>query len=131
VIENVVGARAHMINPIMLCGSMFDLEAAGRWVKRHRLFECSFPIEAPKCRHSDRPVLGTYGGHVRDRRRQAGENHKSGSNLPITVAREAMGMPWASGAEISEAIPPIYAQFIAWWWLTLQPADLIGDISLF
>ena len=117
VIENDEGARAHMINPIMLCGTMFDLGAEGRELQRHRLFETSFPVTAPSCRHSGRPVLGVYGGHVRDRRRPLGKNHVSGSNLPITVGREAMRMPWASGAELSEAIPPAYANFIARQWL--------------
>ena len=50
---------------------------------------------------------------MRDRQRDAGKNHRSGSNLPISVGREAMGMPWVTGAELSEAIPPAYAQFIA------------------
>ena len=44
VIENVEGARAHLINPIMLCGTMFDLGAEGRELQRHRLFETSFPV---------------------------------------------------------------------------------------
>ena len=97
IIENVEGAREHLINPILLCGTMFDLGAEGREVQRHRLFETSFPITAPACQHSGRPVLGVYGGHVRDRRRPQGLNHLSGSNLPITVGREVMRMPWASG----------------------------------
>ena len=113
IIENVVGAREHLIEPVMLCGTTFGLGAADRELQRHRLFETSFPIEAPACRHSGRPVLGIYGGHVRDRRRPQGENHVSGSNLPITVGCEAMGMPWASGQEISEAIPPAYSEHLA------------------
>jgi DNA (cytosine-5)-methyltransferase 1 len=112
-IENVEGAREWMIDPIMLCGTMFGLGAQGRELQRHRLFETSFPVAAPVCRHSGRPVLGVYGGHVRDRRRPVGKNHVSGSNLPISVGREAMGMPWATGAELSEAIPPAYAKFVA------------------
>ncbi len=113
VIENVEGAREWLINPFMLCGTSFNLEAAGRELQRHRLFETSFPVTAPPCQHSGRPVIGVYGGHVRDRRRPPGKNHVSGSNLPITVGREAMGMPWATGAELSEAIPPAYSRFIA------------------
>jgi DNA (cytosine-5)-methyltransferase 1 len=117
VIENVEGAREHLIDPIMLCGTAFGLGARGRELQRHRLFETSFPVTAPPCQHSGRPVLGVYGGHVRDRRRPAGHHHVSGSNLPISIGREAMGMPWATGAELSEAIPPAYAQFIACAWL--------------
>jgi DNA (cytosine-5)-methyltransferase 1 len=92
---------------------MFGLGAQGRELQRHRLFETSFPVTTPACKHSGRPVLGVYGGHVRDRRRPAGKNHVSGSNLPISVGREAMQMGWVNGAELSEAIPPIFAKFIA------------------
>jgi DNA (cytosine-5)-methyltransferase 1 len=120
IIENVEGAREHLVNPILLCGTMFDLGAEGRELQRHRLFETSFPITAPACQHSGRPVLGVYGGHVRDRRRPHGLNHVSGSNLPITVGREAMHMPWASGQELSEAIPPAFAEYIARQFLRVQ-----------
>ena len=112
-IENVEGAREWLIDPFMLCGTSFGLGARGRELQRHRLFETSFPVIAPSCRHSGRPVLGVYGGHVRDRRRPVGKNHVSGSNLPISVGREAMGIDWMSGAELSEAIPPAYSRFIA------------------
>ena len=51
VIENVIGAP--LINPVLLCGSMFQLETHpypdGWRIERHRLFETSFPI-------SSRPV---------------------------------------------------------------------------
>ena len=47
---------------------MFDLEAEGRELQGRRSFETSFPVTAPSCRHSGRPVLGVYGGHVRDRK---------------------------------------------------------------
>ena len=112
-IENVAGARSHLINPFRLCGTSFGLGAVGRELKRHRWFESSFRVVAPPCRHSGRKVLGIYGGHVRDRQRPQGKHHVSGSNLPISVGREAMGMSWVTGAELSEAIPPAYSRFIA------------------
>jgi DNA (cytosine-5)-methyltransferase 1 len=134
VIENVEDARPHLRNPILLCGTMFDLGAAGRELQRHRLFETSFPVAAPSCVHSGRPVLGIYGGHVRDRRRPKGKNHVSGSNLPITVGREAMRMPWATGQELSEAVPPAFAEYIARQWLRGRlrnsgPSTLLGRIA--
>jgi DNA (cytosine-5)-methyltransferase 1 len=43
VIENVVGAP--LLNHVQLCGSSFGLD-----VRRHRLFECSFPVLAPPLR---------------------------------------------------------------------------------
>ena len=42
VIENVVGAKKHLINPIRLCGTFFNLK-----VYRHRLFESNIPLTAP------------------------------------------------------------------------------------
>jgi hypothetical protein len=52
VIENVEGAREWLIDPTPSCGTMFDLEAEGRGLQRHRLFETSFLVTAPSCRHS-------------------------------------------------------------------------------
>jgi hypothetical protein len=42
-----------------------------------------------------------------------GSTHVSGSNLPIAIGREAMRIDWMTGEELSEAIPPAYAEFIA------------------
>jgi DNA (cytosine-5)-methyltransferase 1 len=118
VIENVEGAP--LINPVTLCGSMFGLETdlypRGFRLERHRLFETSFPLAAPgPCSHDDRPVVGIYGGHFRNRRRAKGANHRSGSNVPRQFGFKAMGIPLGSMtvAEISDAIPPAYSRFIA------------------
>jgi DNA (cytosine-5)-methyltransferase 1 len=112
-IENVEGAP--LINPTTLCGSMFGLRAPdGAELRRHRLFETSFPLLAPPCTHGKGPVIGVYGAHVRNRRRPAGFN-RSGSNRPWAHAFIAMGAPVGSMtlAELSEAIPPAYSQFVA------------------
>jgi DNA (cytosine-5)-methyltransferase 1 len=126
VIENVEDARDWLIDPVLLCGSMFGLEThpypKGWRLERHRLFEASFPLAAPSaCQHDDRPVIGIYGGHFRDRRRAKGTNHRSGSNIPRELSFKAMGVPLGSmtGAEISDAIPPAYAQYVAETWLRL------------
>jgi DNA (cytosine-5)-methyltransferase 1 len=117
VIENVEGAP--LINPITLCGSMFNLRTPdGAELRRHRLFETSFPLLAPPCQHGKGPVIGIYGGHFRDRRRPAGANHRSGSNLPREHGFIAMGIDWPmSTAEVSEAIPPAFSRYIAEAWL--------------
>src|SRR5690554_6690457 len=99
-IENVVGAP--LIDPIMLCGSMFGLQTY-----RHRLFECSFPIAAPSHPEHHAP-LAKMGRPVRD-----GEfMHVVGNFSGATQARRVMGMPWASRDGLREAIPPVYARFI-------------------
>jgi DNA (cytosine-5)-methyltransferase 1 len=113
VIENVVGAP--LIDPILLCGTMFDLQTTcGAQLRRHRLFEASFPIAAPACQHDEtRPTIGIYGGHFRDRRRPRGKNHQSGSNFSVDDGRAAMRTPWMTVDEISQAIPPAYVEYIA------------------
>lgn len=79
VIENVMGAP--LLNPVMLCGTMFGLgvKAAAAELRRHRLFEASFMLLAGDCQHFSRDkmkrlvdegkisrstvqVVGVYGG---------------------------------------------------------------------
>ena len=73
VIENVPGAPLGESGYlIMLCGTMFGLQTAdgSAELRRHRLFECSFSIPLrPACQHHQ-PVVGIYGEHARDRRRE-------------------------------------------------------------
>ena len=109
-----------MINPLVLCGTMFGLGVDGvaeLW--RHRLFEVPFEmIGAPKCNHrrSDR----VYGGHGRDRRRVISVTGNSGGyskrdgvrGFSVAERAEAMGIDWMTGAELSQAIPPAYTKFI-------------------
>jgi DNA (cytosine-5)-methyltransferase 1 len=106
IIENVEGAP--MIDYITLCGSSFGLGAQGARLQRHRRFETSFPVMAPPCAHgvSDR-VIGVYGGHGRDHRRKVNTQ-----NYSTEARREAMGIDWMSGAELSQAIPPAYTEHI-------------------
>jgi DNA (cytosine-5)-methyltransferase 1 len=107
VIENVVGAP--LIHPIQLCGSSFGLK-----VRRHRLFEASFPILALPCAHEAQgqpiDVSGTGARRVKPRTDGKGGNPNKPRNL--AEAREAMGIDWMSRKEISQAIPPAYSQFI-------------------
>lgn len=113
-IENVEEAAWSMHNPITLCGSMFNLGAQGCRTQRHRLFEASFPIEQPPCRHDSRPVIGVYGGHARRRAASAGGRGTrdvwNGGHK--TAAAAALGIDWMTLQEMSEAIPPAYAEFI-------------------
>lgn len=115
VIENVEEAAWAMHDPKTLCGSMFGLGAQGCRLQRHRLFECSFPIVAPICTHNDtRPVIGVYGGHARRRAKSSGgrgtrDVWKGGHK---TAASAAMGIDWMTLNELSEAIPPAYAEYI-------------------
>lgn len=109
VIENVVGARKSLIAPTLLCGSMFGLGAKDAQLQRHRLFETSFLLMSPGvCRHSV-PTIGIYGEGCRDSRRK---HDKTIPEFTVVDGREAMEMPWASIAELCEAIPPAYTRYI-------------------
>lgn len=113
-IENVEEARWAMIDPVTLCGTMFGLGTEGHELRRHRLFESNFPIMAPECHHSDGPVVGVYGGHARRRSAKHGGRGTRDvwANGHRAAMSEAMGMDWATCDEMSEAIPPAYAEFI-------------------
>lgn len=126
-IENVVGSP--LINPIRLCGSMFGLKTpAGAELRRHRLFETSFPLLAPCCQHGRGGVIGVYGGHSRNRSRASKINHRPGSNRPRQHAFIAMGIDWPmTTAEISQAVPPAYAKFIVEQWLRQAKPNLKGE----
>lgn len=108
VIENVEGAP--LVGPLRLCGSEFDLwadcsDGRRRQLRRHRLFESSvFLLGAGGCHHSGQPVgvYGTGGGGMMTR------GYKG--NLP--ESRQAMGTPWMSRDDVSQAIPPRYTEHI-------------------
>jgi DNA (cytosine-5)-methyltransferase 1 len=98
IIENVPGAP--LINPVVMCGSSFDLK-----VRRHRLFESNLELTGSVCDHKKqgKPV-GIYGS-MRDEIPNGGHTAKS-----IEQAREAMGIDWMIWGELVEAIPPIYTK---------------------
>lgn len=109
VIENVEGAP---LRPdLVLCGRMFGLPLI-----RHRVFEASFRLSDPgPCAHdgSEIPVYGngTSGYHLR----------KRGRGVTIAEKREAMGIDWMNRDELSQAIPPVYSEWIARQWLERAP----------
>ena len=107
VIENVEGAP--MRNYITLCGGAFGLGSGDAELRRHRRFEVVPPTTlVPPCAHGQRPrVIGVYGGHGRDRRRKVNTQDYS-----TEQRREAMGIDWMTGAELSQAIPPAYTEWI-------------------
>lgn len=99
VIENVVGAA--LVNPLLLCGSMFGLD-----LHRHRLFESNVPLPLMLHGGHDRPT--SPAGHWRP----GTIISVSGNCSPIAEARRVMGIDWMNRNELSEAIPPAYTEFI-------------------
>jgi DNA (cytosine-5)-methyltransferase 1 len=105
VIENVPGSP--LVNPLMLCGSMFP----GLRVYRHRLFECNPPIYFPPatCNHSYKmpPSKGVY--HTLN-----GYEFITcaGNHFEAESGRIAMNIDWMTRAELSQAIPPAYTEWL-------------------
>lgn len=101
VIENVIGAKNKLHNPLLLCGSMLGLK-----VWRHRLFETSFSIRAPAfCNHMELPVLVT--GTTRRSTEKGGRFDYS-----VQQKRDAMEVQWMTEKELTQAIPPAYTRWI-------------------
>lgn len=104
VIENVEQAAPHLINPTRLCGSSFGLD-----VRRHRLFEASFPMLAPPCDHTWQTPRFP-GATNRTNLRSTVE--VGVYRIPLATQQEAMGVDWMTLPELSQAIPPAFTKFI-------------------
>lgn len=108
IIENVTGAP--LINPVMLCGTMFGLG-----VIRHRLFECNPIIWWPPapCQHEGKIVPMWWKSRQRALLSKKYKYiHVVGSSFLMPEAKEAMGIDWMVRDEISQAIPPAYTHWI-------------------
>jgi DNA (cytosine-5)-methyltransferase 1 len=119
VIENV--ARAPL-DGIMLCGTMFGLrQSDGGPEYRHRLFESSVFMLAPAHpKHHETVVPGPY---LKDRQRRSNGAWRS-SGIDRSIAGKgghvgdaarfgaAMGIDWMTGAELAQAIPPAFTEWI-------------------
>jgi DNA (cytosine-5)-methyltransferase 1 len=115
IIENVPGAP--LVNPVLLCGAMFGLG-----VVRHRLFECSFFVLAPKHPpHNGSLVTGEYvtvtgsGGvppwTMKERESRGLARHRPGE-YALETWKAAMGIDWLGRKALVQAIPPAYAEFL-------------------
>jgi len=108
IIENVEGSPLHKYSDlfgnhgVVLCGSMFGLGVDRGYLRRHRIFETSFPVIQPKCIHQG-PAVGVY-GH--------GGHSKKHRMLYRDEAAIAMDIGWMSRDEMCQAIPPAYTEYI-------------------
>ena len=100
VIENVPGAP--LINPVLLNGAMFGMR-----IRRRRLFELSFEIPLfliPK----EEPSGFRMGRPVTENSIITPVGHFSG----VAIAKKRMEIDWMGQAELAQAIPPAYTEFI-------------------
>jgi len=110
IIENVPGAP--LIDPVLCCGSSFDLK-----VRRHRFFESNLTLTSSLCNHkSQGKPVGIYGSmndQAQGMDRATGKYVLGGRTAStIEEGREAMGIDWMIWAELVEAIPPAYTEFL-------------------
>jgi DNA (cytosine-5)-methyltransferase 1 len=105
VIENVPGAP--MRGDVMLCGSMFGLG-----ILRHRYFETAPPLGmlTLSCNHTN-PITGVYGHPHGSRGAWRGARRPMLPGNLETWSRE-MGIDWMTTAQLANAIPPAYTEFI-------------------
>jgi len=106
VIENVEDAP--LINPVILCGTMFpELR-----VYRHRKFECSWgtPPPAGICNHTFAmgPSRGAY--HRLD---ESEFITCCGHNFQAKSGKVALQIEWMTRDEMAQAVPPAYSRYIA------------------
>lgn len=107
VIENVEGAKPHMVEAFRLTGEMFGLRT-----HRARYFETNVLMLIPNTPRRQKNAVAIYGKN--DNRRLW--TRKDGTELRVASsleeAQEAMGMDWADWHGTKEAIPPAYTEFI-------------------
>lgn len=92
VIENVQEARRIMLDPLMLCGTMFGLR-----LQSHRYFEVSedLPWTPLRCQHSPEDAARDHGAKQTE-----------------AAFRGALECGWMTVHEARLAIPPAYTEFI-------------------
>jgi DNA (cytosine-5)-methyltransferase 1 len=120
VIENVAQARDQLVNPFLLCGTMFGLTAVDDdgtilHLQRHRLFESNVFLMTPPHVHSAGVQwAGAYGGARRDK--DEARNIRKGGYVPpnIDVLRALLWIDddLMNEQGLFECLPPAYTKHI-------------------
>lgn len=101
VIENVMGSPLRWA--IVLCGAQFGLRTY-----RHRAFESNVLLLSSPCKHLHKLKTGRQGRRPADNEFICVTGNFSG----VDIGRQAMGIDWMTRAEITQAIPPAYTEYI-------------------
>jgi len=112
IIENVIGSnlppqpKLDGTLGVMLCGTSFGLN-----IRRHRLFETSFPVPTLPCDHSI-PIMDIYGDKERCKRMRELFPESIGMDFERHWVIH-IGVSWMRKRnEWREAIPPAYTEYI-------------------
>jgi DNA (cytosine-5)-methyltransferase 1 len=122
VIENVEAAPLE--GPIVLCGSSFGLD-----LRRHRKFESNVTLTSSGCDHGwQTPRFRSLDGRMVRAGKLASVvgvhgNINYAGEFPLRC--RAMGIDWMSNAELVEAIPPAYTEYIGRQLMT----HLTGEVA--
>lgn len=108
VIENVQDARKELVDPVRICGTGLGLP-----LRRHRLFESNMPLVGIACDHKRFSEKKYWTGRMPNGKRtlstvvQVYGNAGGRDEWPA-----AMGIDWMTPKEMTEAVPPAYAEHI-------------------
>jgi site-specific DNA-cytosine methylase len=105
VIENV--PQAPLLDPVRLCGSAFGLG-----VRRHRHFETNWKLTVPGCDHASQPPKYRVYDHGKWYIARTVPVYGTGGGKAKEHWADAMGIDWMTHAEMAEAIPPAFTEFI-------------------
>ncbi len=107
VIENVPGAP--MPGAFTLCGRSFGIKR----LRRHRLFLTNVAVLVPPCACDGTQPIGVYGDLSKNDRKVT--NSRDGyvrMRAGVQTARDLLGCQWMTGAELTQAIPPVYTEHL-------------------
>lgn len=108
VIENVEDAKKSLQSPTRICGTGLNLP-----LRRHRLFESNHLIMGIECAH-DRFTEPKYwtGWRPKGEHRLSTVVQVYGNAGGTEHWPTAMGIDWMTNAEMCEAIPPAYTEYV-------------------
>lgn len=104
VMENV--PQAPLRRDLELCGCHFGLRLEGAELRRKRVFEFGWDMAPLRFPHDHRLPAISVAGHG-----TPAWQRKVTGHIPVASWREVMGISWMNREELTEAIPPVYAQY--------------------
>lgn len=112
IIENVIAAPLR--NWVFICGGALGCWTDELQLHRHRHFESNVGLLGVPCARQKRLTIAVTGDGT-----PTGNRERLGRNLTIAEKREAMGIDWMTGNELTQAVPPAYSEHL---WMQVIPA---------